>query len=68
MCDEMGRVCRTMHLGYQLEKQNKRDHWEDQNIDWRIISRWNLEKLDGVVWAKLIWLRIWTSGRLFLTL
>jgi hypothetical protein len=30
----------------------------------RIILRWILERLDGVVWTGLIWLRIGTSGGL----
>jgi hypothetical protein len=29
-----------------------------------IISRWILERQDGMVWIALIWLRIWTSGGL----
>jgi hypothetical protein len=30
----------------------------------RIILRWILDKLDGVVWTGFIWLRIMTSGGL----
>jgi hypothetical protein len=39
----------------------ERDHWEDPDIDGRIISRWIFRKWD--VWACTgsSWLRIWTG-------
>jgi hypothetical protein len=36
----------------------------DPEVGGRIILGLILEKWDGVVWTGLIWLRIWTSGKL----
>jgi hypothetical protein len=40
----------------------KRNAKEDADVGGRIILEWMLERLDGVVWTGLIWLRIGTSG------
>jgi hypothetical protein len=40
----------------------KRGHWEDQDGDERIIIRWILKKLVGVVGTEWSWLRIETGG------
>jgi hypothetical protein len=42
----------------------ERDHFEDQDLDGRIILRWIIRKWDGA-WTGLIWLRIGTGGRYF---
>jgi hypothetical protein len=47
-----------------LGSQKERDHWEDQDVGGWTISKWILERLDGMMWTGLIWLRIGTSGRL----
>jgi hypothetical protein len=44
---------------------NKRDHMENLVVDGCItILKCIRKKLDDSVWTGLIWLRIWTSGRL----
>ena len=40
----------------------ERGHWGDQDVDGRIILRWNLRKLEGVVGTGWSWLRIGTGG------
>ena len=40
----------------------KRDHFEDQVVDGRIIIRWIFRKWDVRAWTGLIWLRIGTGG------
>jgi hypothetical protein len=42
----------------------ERDHWEDQDAGGWTISKWILERQDGMVWIGLIGLRIGTSGEL----
>ena len=39
-----------------------RGHWGDQDVDGRIILRWNFRKLEGVVGTGWSWLRIGTGG------
>jgi hypothetical protein len=56
----MGR--RGMHVGFWWESQKEIDHYEDIDVGGRIILEWILERLDGVVWTGLVWLRIGTSG------
>jgi hypothetical protein len=52
------------HIGYWWESQMERDHWEDQDVGGWTILKWILERQDGMVWVRLIWLRIVTSGGL----
>jgi hypothetical protein len=44
-------------------KPEKRGHWEDQDLDGRIILRWIFRKLEGVVGTGWSWLRIGTGDR-----
>jgi hypothetical protein len=53
-----------MYVGFWRESQQERHHWEDLDIDGRIMLKWILERLDVMVWGGLIWLRMWTSGML----
>jgi hypothetical protein len=38
------------------------DHQENQEAGGWIILRWTRERQDGVVWTRVMWLRIGTSG------
>jgi len=40
----------------------ERDQWGDQDVDGKIILRWILRKLEGVMWTEWSWLRIGTGG------
>jgi hypothetical protein len=42
MEDEWGR--RGMHIGYGWESHKERDHWEDEDVDGWIISKYILER------------------------
>jgi hypothetical protein len=43
-----------MPVGYWWGSQKERDHWEGQGVgEWKI-SKWILEKQDGMVWIELI--------------
>jgi hypothetical protein len=53
-----------MHIGYWCESQKERNHWEDQDVDEWTISKWILERQDGMVRIGLIWLRVGTRGEL----
>jgi hypothetical protein len=55
---------RVMHTGYWWESQKERDHLENKDVGELILLKWVLERLDGMVWIGLIWLRIGTSGGL----
>ena len=44
-----------------MGKHEERDHWEDQDVDWRIILRWIFRKWEGVVGTGWSWLRIGTG-------
>jgi hypothetical protein len=35
---------REMYIGYWWKDLKDGDHWEDLNLDRRVILRWNLEK------------------------
>jgi hypothetical protein len=45
-------------------KTRRKDHFEDLGVGGRILIKWILEILDGVVWSGLLCLRIGTSGGL----
>jgi hypothetical protein len=57
----MGGACST-HIGFWWESWKERDHYEDIDLDGRIILRRILEKQNGVIWTGLIWFRIGTNG------
>ena len=40
----------------------ERGHWEDQDVDGRIILKWIFRKLEGVAGTGWSWLRIGTGG------
>jgi hypothetical protein len=52
-----------MHIRYWSESQKERDHYEDYEVGGWIL-KWILERYDGVVWTRVIWLGIGTSGEL----
>jgi hypothetical protein len=43
------------------------NQWEDQDVGGLTILKWILERYDGMVWIRLIWLMIGTSEGLLLT-
>jgi hypothetical protein len=45
-----------------IKSQKERDHWEDQDVGRWTISKWILERYDGMVWIGLIRLKIGASG------
>jgi hypothetical protein len=47
-----------MHVGYWRESQKERGHYENKDVGGWIILKWILEKSDGVIWTRFIWLRI----------
>jgi hypothetical protein len=56
---------RETHTRFWWGNLRERDHFEDLDIDGRIILKWTLKLYDGRAWTGLLWLRIGTSGRLF---
>ena len=53
-----GEVC----TGFWLGNLRERDHWEDPDIDGRIILRWIFRKWGEGVWAGSMWLRTGAGG------
>jgi hypothetical protein len=53
-----------MLIGYYWERPKEIDHWDDQDVGGWTISKWILERKDGMVWIRLVWPRIGTSGGL----
>jgi hypothetical protein len=49
------------------ESLKNRGKYEDLIVGGRIILKWILEKYDGVVWTKFMWLMIGTSDGKFLS-
>jgi hypothetical protein len=43
---------------------SERDSLENPDLDWSIILKWILKKLDGRAWIGFIWLRVRTVGGL----
>jgi hypothetical protein len=50
-----------------VESQKQRNHLEGRNIGARIILKFILERQNGVVRTRLMWLRIGTNGGLWWT-
>jgi hypothetical protein len=46
-------------------KPEGRDHAENIGVDGMIISERILRKYGDIMWTRLIWITIWTSGGLF---
>jgi hypothetical protein len=57
---ERGETC----TGFWSENPKEKDHLEDQGVDGRMGSKWNLERLVGGVWSGFTWLIIGTIGGL----
>ena len=55
---ERGEVC----TGFWSGNLTERDHWEDPDVDGRIILGWIFRKFEGVVGTGWSWLRIGTGG------
>ena len=53
-----------MHTGFWWGGLREGGHFEDTNVDWKIILKCIYKKWDGEVWTGLIWFRIRTGGRL----
>jgi hypothetical protein len=53
-----GKVC----TGFWWGSLREGDHWEDPDVDGRIILRWIFRKWDVGAWTGLSWLRIGTGG------
>jgi hypothetical protein len=49
-----------MHTLFWSEYQKEIEHYEDLDVDVRIMIKWTLETKYGVVWIGFIWLRIGT--------
>jgi hypothetical protein len=45
-------------------KPEGKDHLKDQEVDGRMGSKWNLERLVGGLWSGFTWLGIGTVGGL----
>jgi hypothetical protein len=46
------------------EGPKESDHLKDRGVDWRMGSKWILDRLAERVWSGFVWLRIWTCGEL----
>jgi hypothetical protein len=51
-----------VHTGFWWGDLRERDHFEDIDLDGRIILKWIFKKWDGEPWTGLICLRIGTGG------
>jgi hypothetical protein len=53
-----------VHTEFWWGALRKQEHLGDPGIDERIILNLIFKKWDGRAWTGLMWLRIWTGGRL----
>jgi len=51
-----------VYTGFWWVNLRERDHFEDPEVDLRIIFRWIFRKWDMGVWTGSSWLRIGTGG------
>ena len=49
-----------VHAGFWWD--NLRDHFEDLDVDGRLIFEWIFRKWDGEVWTGFLWIKITTGG------
>jgi hypothetical protein len=55
---------REMHVQFWWGTRKERDLSDDLGVGDRLILKFILKGQDGLLWTRLIWLRIGTSGRL----
>ena len=55
-----GEVC----TGFWWGNLRERDHIEDPGVDGKEVLKWIFRKWDGLIWTRMIWLRIGTGGGL----
>jgi len=51
-----------VHAGFWWDNLRERDHFEDLDVDGRLIFKWIVRKWDGDVWTGFLWIRITTGG------
>jgi hypothetical protein len=57
----------AVHTRFWWERLKERDNREDLDLGKRLILRWILVRLDGMVWTRFIWLRRATNEGLLQT-
>ena len=55
---EIGEV----HAGFWWDNLRERDHFEDLDVDGRLIFEWIFRKWDEEVWTGFLWIKIMTGG------
>jgi len=51
-----------VHAGFWWDNLRKRDHFEDLDVDGKLIFEWIFRKWDGEVWIGFLWIKITTGG------
>ena len=51
-----------VHAGFWWDNLRERDHFEDLDVDGRLIFEWIFRKWDGEVWTGFLWIKITTGG------
>jgi hypothetical protein len=52
----------TAYAKFWWGNLRERDHLKDPNVDWIIILRLFLSKLDVGAWTESSWLKLWADG------